>query len=170
MTSELTEAMENEWYVVRYSGEVPEIAYNSAIYYLTRAPDGPHLRLDEQQVSLLQQAAVDRYAEIVVRDLHHANSDKSLYRGVARSIINYQRFCVFCSRQQLEVDAVRKLAAEALLIFLETESKRLQSEKRTSIINCTFAELQKYAALLGVVLGDNHQALAYHCPLAPSSR
>jgi hypothetical protein len=165
MRNDLTEAIENEWYIVRYSGETPEIAYNSAIYYLSRAKDGPHLCLDEEQVELLKNAAVDRYTEIVLRDLQHANCTKSIYRGIGRSIINYRRFCIFCTRQQLEVARVRSQAAEALPVFLETEIKQLQSENRPSIINCTYRELQGYAVELGVELGSWCEALEKHCPL-----
>lgn len=160
------EAIENEWYIVRYSGETPEIAYNSAIYQLTRAQDGPHLALEEEQVECLEKAAVDRYTEIVLRDLQHANSGMAIYRGIARSIINYRRFCMFCSRQHLHVGGVRSLAAEALLLFLETEIDRLQSGNRPSIINCSYQELQDFALELGVELGDRHKTLAEHCPLS----
>jgi hypothetical protein len=164
--NELNEAIENEWYIVRYSGETPEIAYNSAIYQLTRAQDGPQLFLETEQVQLLKNAAVDRYTEIVLRDLHHANSGTAIYRGIARSIINYRRFCTFCSRQQLQVGAVRRQAAEALLLFLDNEIDRLQSGNRSCIINCSYQELQDFALELGVELGDRHRTLAEHCPLS----
>lgn len=163
--NELTETIENEWYIVRYSGETPEIAYNSAIYQLTRAQDGPHLLLEAEQIQFLKNAAVDRYTEIVLRDLHHANSGTAIYRGIARSIINYRRFCTFCSRQQLQVEGVRRLAAEALLLFLETEIDWLQSGNRPSIINCSYQDLQDFALELGVELGNRHRTLAEHCPL-----
>ena len=166
MRKDLTEAIENEWYIVRYSGETPEIAYNSAIYHLGRAKDGPHACLNEEQVELLKNAAVDRYTEIVLRDLQHANCSKSIYRGIGRSIVNYRRFCIFCKRQQLDVIRVRSQAAEALQIFLETEIKQLESENRSSIINCTLQELQDYALELGVELGSWCTALAKHCPLS----
>ncbi|MGB3209108.1 MAG: hypothetical protein WBB19_00240 [Desulforhopalus sp.] len=167
MTSDPAEAVENEWYIVRYSGETPEIAYNSAIYYLTRAQDGPHLKLGEDQVELLKNAAYDRYAEIVLRDLQHANCNKSIYRGIGRSIINYRRFHMFCERQQLEVGRVRRQAAEALLAFLETEMKLIQNKTRLSIINCSYEELQLYAVELGVAFATRFKALEKHC-LAPS--
>ena len=164
MITDLTEAIENEWYIVRYSGETPEIAYNSAIYYLSRAEDGPHACLDEDQVKLLKNAAVDRYTEIVLRDLQHVNCCKSIYRGVGRSLVNYRRFCLFCRRQQLEVASVRSQAAEALLVFLETEIRQLENDNRSSIINCTLQELQDYALELGVELGSWCAALEKHCP------
>jgi hypothetical protein len=168
MVSEEIEVIENEWHIVRYSGETPEIAYNSAVYYLTRAHDGPHIDLSDQQIGWLKDAAVERYTEIVLRDLQHSNSTKSIYRGIGRSIINYRRFCVFCSRQHLQVDNVRNLAAEALLIFLETESAQLQSGKKPSIINCTYTELLSYAVLLGLDLEEKYRVLEGHCEVSLS--
>ncbi len=161
-----TEAIENEWYVVRYSGETPEIAYNSAVYYLSRAHDGPHLCLSEEQIELLKSAAFERYAEIVIRDLQHDNCTKSIYRGIGRSITNYRRFCMFCDRQNLEVDPVRSSAAVALQLFLDFEIEQIQSLKRPSIINCTYKELQAYALELGVELGRKYEALEKHCFLS----
>jgi hypothetical protein len=166
MSDDLTEEIENEWYIVRYSGETPEIAYNSAIYYLSRSHDGPHICLNIKQVESLKKAAIDRYAEIVLRDLQHANCTKPIYRGIGRSIINYRRFCMFCARQDLEVDRVRNQAAVALQVFLETEIELLQSQNRPSIINCTFEELQGYAVELGVELGRRCEALEKQCLLS----
>jgi hypothetical protein len=64
------------------------------------------------------------------------------------------------------VDGVRSLAAEALLLFLETEIDRLQSGNGPSIINCSYQELQEFALELGVELGDRHRTLAEHCPVS----
>ena len=166
MTDPLQEILENEWYIVRYSGETPEIAYNSAIYQLCRAHDGPRLGLTEEQFALLKDAAVDRFTEIILRDLQHGNSTKSIYRGICRSIINYRRFCTFCSRQNLEVSQVRRQAAQALVIFLETELTELQNQNRPTIINCTYPELQSFAGELGVELGNMASALSALCPLS----
>jgi hypothetical protein len=163
MTTDPQDALENEWYIVRYSGETPEIAYNSAIYYLSRAKDGPQLCLDAKQIELLRSAAVDRYLEIVLRDLYHVNCTKSIYRGVGRSIINYQRFCKFCERQQLDASGVRKKAAEAFMVFLETEKNQLQTTNRPTIIDCTYQELQNYAVLLGMEFGNRYAALEKYC-------
>ncbi len=169
MTDDLPEIIENEWYIVRYSGETPEIAYNSAIYQLCRAQDGPRISLTDAHVELLKNAAVDRFSEIIVRDLQHANSTKSIYRGICRSIINYQRFCTFCSRQNLEGSRVRRRAAEALWVFFEKEIQQIQTIGRPTIINCTYAELQSFAGDLGVELDDTHTVLAGVCPLTLSS-
>ncbi len=166
MSDDPTEQIENEWYIVRNSGETPEIAYHSAIYYLSRAHDGPRICLNEKQIELLKKAAIDRYEEIVLRDLQHDNCTKSIYRGIGRSIINYRRFCTFCARQYLEVGRVRNQAAAALQVFLETEIEQLQRLNRPSIINCTYKELQGYAVELGVELGSRCEVLEKHCLLS----
>jgi hypothetical protein len=124
--------------------------------------------LDKEQVKWLKDAAVDRFREIVLRDMQHAHCDKPIYRGIARSIINYRRFCVFCKRQQLEVDEVRSQAAEALLVFLATELEQLQNVNRQSVINCTYKELQDYAVLLGVDFLPRYHELEKHCLLSSS--
>lgn len=163
-SSDIDELLENEWYIVRHSGETPEIAYNSAIYFLTRAKDGPRIQLTSKQYNMLKQAAVSRYSEIVLRDLLHVNHEKSIYRGVERSRVNFARFCAFCRRQQVDETVVRQQAAEALLVFLETECKQLQEGRSCSIINCTYSDLKDYAVSLGVFFNKRFQVLEEYCP------
>ena len=159
-----SELIDNEWYIVRYSGEIPEIAYNSAIYYLTRASDGPQITLTELHLNHLQQAAVDRYEEIILRDLLHENIGKSIYRGVA---CNYDRFTQFCVRQNLDLEALRIMAGQALSEFLHTEYERLNSEHYTSVINCSFSELTSFAETLGVPFLSQYSLLKSFCLVAP---
>ena len=163
MSSDINELLENEWYIVRHSGETPEIAYNSAVYFLTRAKDGPRIQLSRQQYETLKQAAVSRYGEIVLRDLLHSNHDKPIYRGVERSRVNFARFCAFCRRQQVNETRVRHKAKEAMLVFLETELQRLQDGRSQSIINCSYSDLEDYASSLGVVFDNKFQALEKYC-------
>ena len=163
MSSDLKELLENEWYIVRHSGETPEIAYNSAIYFLTRAKDGPRAQLSRGQYDTLKQAAVSRYREIVLRDLLHSNIDKPIYRGVERSRVNFARFCAFCNRQQVDETGVRRQAAEALRVFLETELQQLQDGRSPSIINCSFSDLKDYAATLGVQFDVRFHILESYC-------
>lgn len=163
MDRDLTEILEDEWYLVRYSGETPEIALHAAIYFLTRAKDGPRTTLDNEQLKMFRQAAVDRFAEIVLRDLQHANCSTGKYRGIRRSIINFQRFCAFCERQQVDPGQVRRQAAEVLQVFLATELAEIHSGKRPSIINCSYLELQLFAAELGVDLLDKFTGIEAFC-------
>lgn len=160
----LDEIFENEWYIVRYSGETPEISYNASIYYLTRAVDGPKAKLSDEQVEQLKQAAFERYREIVLRDLYHENCADSSYRGVLRSIYNYERLCKFCGRQQLSPEVIRKEAAVLLEQFLQTELQRIETDDKSTIINCTFDDLREFAGTLGVVaFVETYQHLARHC-------
>ena len=86
------EQVDNEWYVVRHSGEIPEIALHSSLHYLKEAADGPRLSLTHRQELLLKQAAAERFKEIVLRDMTHANRGLSISRGLKRSIIHYRRY------------------------------------------------------------------------------
>ena len=149
------ELLENEWYVVRHSGETPEIALHSAIYYLTRAKDGPQLTLSADQLKELQDAAITRFEEIITRDLQHENVSKSIYRGVARSIINYQRYLKFCDRQQL-ANQLKERVAVAFNGFLQKELTYIQAGEKTNI-NCHTSELSEFAATLGMT-GNDHLA------------
>ncbi|SDO90231.1 hypothetical protein [Desulforhopalus singaporensis] len=161
--SETQQLIENEWYIVRYSGEIPEIAYNSAIYHLTRAKDGPKLKLSPGQVKALRDAAVERYREIVLRDLDHDNIDTPAYRGVARSICNHRRFVRFCSRHQVDPAAVTTEAAQALVRFLEAELSLPPSRSGPSAFNCSYPELVAYAGELGVEFAPRYKELEKRC-------
>ena len=162
MEPDLEEILENEWYLVRHSGETPEIALHSALYYLTRAKDGPHLDLDAERRQWLQAAALTRFAEIIVRDLLHDNRHASVYRGPARSIVNYSRFIAFCSRQGLDAGPVRQEAAAALRRFLGREVEETGRGCRT-LLNCTFRQLSEFAAALGVEVDRFREHLAPLC-------
>lgn len=163
MSSDLPAILEDEWYLVRHSGETPEIALHAAVYYLTRAKDGPRLSLSSNDEELLRQAAIDRFREIILRDLMHVNRGTTIYRGIHRSIINYRRFCVFCRRQQVDPGGMRRQVAAALDIFLTIELAEMGSLKRPSIVNCTYAELQSFAAELGFDLPDRLTGIVECC-------
>ena len=163
MESSLNEILEDEWYLVRHSGETPEIALHAAIYYVTRAKDGPRATLNSAQFERLRDAAVERFSEIILRDLQHANSSSKTYRGIRRSIINFRRFCTFCERQSVDPDEVRRQAANALLVFLAKELVEINCGKRPSIINCSRRELQFFAAELRIDLLDKFAGIEAFC-------
>ncbi len=163
MGNNLSEFLEDEWYLVRHSGETPEIALHSAIYFLSRAKNGPRAILKNDHLEMLQRAAIERFTEIVLRDLQHANCGKTTYRGIVRSIINYRRFCAFCSRQGVDPCEVRRLAAAALEKFLELELAVLNDGGQISIINCSYNELLAFAAELGIELTDRFAGVAAFC-------
>lgn len=146
--------LENEWYGIRYSGELPEIALHAACYYLTQDPAGPGLVLSESQLQTLADAASRRYREIVLRDLQHRNRNTGSYRGINRSIVNWHRFETFCQRQGRGLGVFRHEVAAALLLFLAEELVDVERGRRHSSINCTFAALTGFARMLGLVQED----------------
>lgn len=141
----------NEWYVVRHSGEIPEIAFHSSLHYLTESPDGPNIILEDQQALVLKEAAAERYREIVLRDLQHENCSSTSYRGIRRSIVNYQRYCDFCRRQQFADTGFEGEVAASLLLFLAVEQVGVKKQGRPSVVNCSFEELSAFAKELGLV-------------------
>lgn len=157
------ELLENEWFGVRHSGEIPEIALHSAFYYLTEDHSGPGLVLSEAQSQTLIDAAYLRFREIVLRDLQHINRNTRSYRGIKRSIANWQRFETFCHRQGVELGVFRHEVAAALLVFLAEELVDVERGRRSSSINCTFAELTRFANELGLVREDLPQSIEPLC-------
>ena len=143
--------VENEWYGIRHSGEIPEIALYSAFHYLTEDREGPQLVLSGDLCTKLVEAAELRYREIVLRDLKHANRGTAVYRGVKRSIINWYRFESFCVRQSVDPSELRHVTAAALVSFLAEEVVDVARCRRQSSLNCTFEELCNFADQLGLL-------------------
>lgn len=163
MDGKLAEIIENEWYLVRHSGETPEIALHSALYFLTRAKDGPRVTLGQEHFHMLQKAAIERFSEIILRDLQHANAGTKIYRGLGRSIINYRRFSTFCLRQKVDPGEICRQARKALEVFLTTEMTVVRSGERPSIINCSLSELHSFSEELGLNLTGKFPEIAEFC-------
>ena len=155
--------LEDEWYAVRHSGEIPEVALYSALFYLSHDNSGPGLSLTSEQNRMLVEAAEIRYREIVLRDLQQANRNTTDYRGIKRSIINWQRFKTFCSRQQLDSDGFRREVAELFLLFVKEEEVEVKEGLRDSSINCTFEELCGFASQLGLSLSALPESINELC-------
>ena len=144
---DVSEIIENEWYVVRHSGETPEIAFHSAIYYLTRAKDGPRLSLTGDQLVDLQGAAVDQFYEIITRDITPKNIDSSSYRGIERSIVNYQRYLKFCQRQSL-TNTLESAVGKQLIVFLALPALEQNATMLRQCLNCSLEEIIAFSLQL----------------------
>jgi len=143
--------VEDELFLLRDSGELPEIAYHSSLYYLTEDQDGPGLFLSEGEKRLLQEAALERCQQIVLRDLVPDNRDLGIYRGPQRSISNWQRYCRFCQRiDQRQDDAFKERVAQALVRFIRQETADVEGGCRESSVNCTTEDLLAFAEEVGV--------------------
>jgi len=138
----------DELLIVRHSGEIPEVALHGSIYYLTQDADGPRMTLDAKDIVRLKNAVVERYCEIIFRDLEPDNRDQGLYRGLGRCVANWGRLVKFCHEERREVDRIRSEVAGALCRFIGRELRDVQSGSRVSCINCTLPELEQLLAEL----------------------
>jgi len=155
--------IEDEWYHVRHSGEIPEIALHSSIHYLTEDSDGPRIQLNPADLARLHEAAGRRYREIILRDITPANRDETMYRGVLRTISNWRRYKRFCKRHLLSTAMVKEDLASRLLIFLRQEIDDVESGRRSSSINCTFEDLVSLAVELEISLAPLEESLRPLC-------
>jgi hypothetical protein len=152
--AEREQILEDELLIVRHSGEIPEIAYHATIHYLQEDPEGPGLTLNRAEITSLQDAALKRAREIVLRDLDPANRDRSIYRGLKRSIHNWQRLHDFLRRLDRAEPDFATVVRKALLAFLQTEVGEVASGRPGSSVNCSAAELAAFALELGCTLDE----------------
>lgn len=158
------EYLDNEWFVVRHSGELPEVALHSSLHFLTQADDGPKLSLADYQLQELREAAKERYREIIIRDLLPENRDATIYRGLQRAIVNYRRLRKFCDRQGVEIPGgFTGEIAESLLMFLAAESADVLQGSRRSVINCSFPDLISFAVEVGLDPSALPEGVAHLC-------
>ncbi len=153
----------DERLIVRNSGEIPEITYHSSLYYLQEDADGPGLELTDHECCGLKEAALERYYEIVIRDITIENFHKSIYRGVRRTLYNWRRCLVFAERQRISCKDFSETVARALLVFLEEGRERSGKGLPEIFINCTFEELQELAEELKIGADELPQNIAQSC-------
>jgi hypothetical protein len=147
---ERRELLDDEWLIVRNSGEIPEITYHSSLYYLGQDPDGPDLTLTEIEKQFLKDAAFERYSEIILRDIQLENFHKTIYRGVRRTIYNWHRCLAFGERQGIDCGSFRETLVAALILFLEEGSRAAGGSLPEQFLNCSFDELGDFFKDLGV--------------------
>jgi hypothetical protein len=147
------ELLEQEWLIVRHSGEIPEIAYHGTLYYLCQDPEGPRLILTDEETTRLEDAALARYREIILRDLDPANRSQPSYRGLGRAIVNHQRMLAFRGRLGRLGDPGREEVLSALLHFLRTVLAEPQAGTDRPALNCRPRELAVFARELGLEVG-----------------
>lgn len=161
--TERASLIEDEVFAIRQSGEMPEVALHTALYYLREDPEGPGLRLTRKEVQRLENAVEQRYRRILMRDLNPRFRDRAVYRGVARSIANWRRLERFCRRAQRDAGAHRRAAAGALAMFLAAEVKDVAAGRPPGAVNCPPGELEAFARTLGLRSGDLPQGWQRVC-------
>lgn len=163
-TSDRKALLEEELIIVRNSGEIPEIALHSSLFFLTEDEEGPQLRLREDELQALYQAALARAREIVLRDLDPRNRDLRIYRGVARSLVNWQRLQKFCCRINRQCPGFREMVVRELLAFLGNELREVRAGKRTSSVNCSAGDLEAFCRELSLEVSLLPADWAALCP------
>lgn len=147
--------LQEEVMIIRHSGEIPEVAYHGSIYYLMDDPEGP--RLDEltiEDLIPLKEAVVHRYRVIILRDLTAENRDKRIYRGLARSAVNWERLSQFLGKEGLTAPGLKTEIARAFRSFLEREWEDVASGRRASCINCSYEVVVAMASAIGVAADE----------------
>jgi hypothetical protein len=155
--------IEEEAFMIEHSGEIPEVAMHSSLYYLGKDPEGPGLRLDADDILSLKQAVVKRYREIILRDLDPENRDKTIYRGLARCAVNLQRLLKFCDSENQDYQAIKLETANALQKFIVNELADIKSGS-SSCVNCSSEELESLIVSLGLSGEDLPNGWKKLCP------
>ena len=146
--------LDDEVLIIEESGEMPEVAYHGAVYFLTKDPDGPGLTLEEKDHIPLKKAVVSRYMTIMTRDLTPENREKSIYRGLERCICNWQRLKLYSERENIDISHVRIKTARELTSFLKSERDDVFHRKCPTAINCSKADLENFMRDLGLEPGE----------------
>jgi hypothetical protein len=149
INNERTYILEEELLLVRHSGEIPEVALHASLHYLCKDTEGPRFILGDEELRSLQDAALERYREIILRDLNVTNRDRSLFRGIKRALHNWYRFARFSEKIGCPYEDFRATAAQALLTFLQQELEDVRSGTRSSSVNCSTEALVSFALTLG---------------------
>jgi len=146
--SEREYILEEEYLLVRHSGEIPEVALHASLYYLCEDEEGPAFILSAEELQPLHDAVLDRYREIILRDLDVANRDLSLFRGLNRAICNWRRFVRFSHQIGAPYADFQREAGRALVTYFQREVADIHSGRRTSSVNCSASTLQTFVDAL----------------------
>lgn len=164
MNSKREELVEEEAFLITKSGEIPEVAYHGALYYLQEDPEGPGINLGDEELARLKNAVIQRYQRIILRDLRPENRSKRIYRGMKRSIINFSRLKKFSSKEGCDIDHVIDEIRERFLNFLKIEVEECSLTSKNTVINCSYGEIVDFALSLGIEVKELPLKLKDLCP------
>lgn len=96
------EVLNEAEFIKKEGGEIPEVYFWNSYFYLTEPPPkGLGLSLKDEEILFLKWAVVERYLEIIKRDLTPENIGKSFYRGIKRAVINLKRMKKFIKKEKM---------------------------------------------------------------------
>jgi len=144
--------LQQEVDLIENSGEMPEVAFYEALYYLTEEEEGPKLILTSSDIKLLEDAVVNRFKTIILRDLEFANRKSSIFRGLKRAIINYDRLKKYQKKKNRTDPGMNKEIGRSLIEYIRCECEDISDKRHYRTINCTREELEQFAEELGVTI------------------
>jgi len=139
---------EAEW--IEESGETPEVAFYEAVFYLTEKEDGPKLTLSPSDIKLLEDAVIYRYKIIILRDLDYTNRGSTIFRGMKRTVINYERLKKYQIRKNKMVSGQKEETGRALAEYMDRECQAISEGRLYTTINCSQEKLEEFAKGLGL--------------------
>lgn len=142
--------LEEELLIIRHSGEIPEVALHSGLHYLCEDSDGPGLQLLPSERRALETAVLERYQEIILRDLNAGNRKLPLFRGIRRAHHNWYRFVRFCDNIKCSSEEFRAVAAQTLVQYLHIAGAEQSAVNDCIVVNCTPDALLTFAIALGL--------------------
>lgn len=150
---------EVDW--IEHSGEMPEVAFYESLYYLTEEEEGPKLILTLSDMKRLEDAAINRFKTIILRDLKFANRRSSIFRGLKRAIINYNRLKKYQKRKNRTDPGLEKMIGRFLLEYIRRECEEISDRRHYRTINCTREELEQFAEELGVNITPEYNNICF---------
>ncbi|MBU4152561.1 MAG: hypothetical protein KKD63_06750 [Proteobacteria bacterium] len=133
--------IDDEVLIIADGGEMPEVTYHNCLYFLEADPEGPQITINTDSLLRLKRAVIEGYRKIILRDLTLDNRDKGLYRGLARTMVNWQRLTSFCQREGFDTSSLATEVRTILHHFLTVEHSEVLTRSRQTCINCTLTEL-----------------------------
>lgn len=155
---------EIDW--IENSGEIPEVAFYEALYYLKEEEEGQKLVLTSSDIKVLEDAVINRYKTIILRDLEFANRRSSIFRGLKRAIINYNRLKRYQKRKNRIDPGMEKEIGHFFLEYIRCECEDISDKRHYRTINCTRGQLEQFADELGVNIAPEYKDICFeHIPL-----
>jgi hypothetical protein len=150
---------EVDW--IENSGETPEVAFYETLHYLIKEEEGPKLVLTSSDIKVLEDAVINRYKTIILRDLKFANRRSSIFRGLKRAIINYNRLKKYQKKKNRIDPGLEKMTGRFLLEYIRRECEEISDRRHYRTINCTREELEQFADELGVNIAPEYNDICF---------
>ena len=148
--------IEEEATLIRLQGgEMPEVALFDSLETLSHDNISP----TEEELRVLKAAVLDRYKDIVRRDLDPENQTRDLFRGPARARTNLKRLTLFAEKQGLPFEDFYSETAERLISYLKLEASAIAAGRAFNTLGLERRELETFLSECRARLPDEFELL-----------